>query len=181
MHRVYFDSCCFIELAKGKFGKALLDGGKHIWYLETLLRASRAGKIQVVTSTLTVVECVGAGDDTSADVQHLFMGLLTSGKGGVFLLDPDLWVVERARDLRWKDGLNFKCPDSVHVATALENGCDELLTMDGVGASAKSILKRASELQALGLRAVVPSETLLIPDEFKQHDWVNEDDKKEEA
>jgi hypothetical protein len=168
LRRVYFDSCCFIELAKGKFGKTLLDGGKHIWYLETLLRASKAGKIQVCTSLLTVAECVGAGGDISAEVRQLFMGLLTSGKGGVLLLQSDLWVIERARDLRWKDGLNFKCPDSVHIASAMENECAELLTMDGMNGSAKSILKAAPALLKLGLRVCTPADTVSITDEMRQ-------------
>ena len=168
LSRVYFDSCCFIELAKGKFGKALLDGGEHIWPLETLVRASKAAQVQVCTSILTVAECLGAADDTSPEVRQLFMGLLTSGRGGVLLLQSDLWVVERARDLRWKDGLNFKCPDSIHIATALEAGCCELLTADGSGASKKSILKAAPELLRLGLRVCRPSETTSIPDDWRQ-------------
>lgn len=185
LSRVYFDSCCFIELAKGKFGKSLLDGGKHIWYLETLLRASRVGKIQVCTSILTVVECVSAEGDISPDVQHLFMGLLTSGKGGVLLLQSDLWVVEKARDLRWKEMLNFKCPDSVHVASAIENGCAELLTMDGTGSSAKSILKAAPALSKLGLRVCAPTDTLSISDEMRQQSidyagGANESEKEQE-
>lgn len=172
LRRVYFDSCCFIELAKGKFGGTLLDGGKHIWPLETLLRASKAGNLQVCTSMLTVAECLGAGGDTSPEVRQLFMGLLTSGKGGVLLLQSDLWVIERARDLRWKDGLNFRCPDSIHIASAMENGCAELLTMDGNGGSAKSILKAAPALHKLGLRVCTPADTLSITDEMRQQNLV---------
>lgn len=167
--RVYLDACCFIELGKGKFGKGLLDGGKHLWYLEALLRASKAGKVQVFTSLISVSECISVGDDpVSADVQQLFAGLLTSGKGGVRLVQPDLWVVERARDLRWKHGINLRSPDNVHVASAIEAGCAEMLTLDGLNGKAKSILGAAQILHPLGLRVLVPSATLLIPDEFKQ-------------
>ena len=170
LRRVYFDSCCFIELAKGQFGKMTIDNGKHIWYLETLIRSSKMGKLQVCTSMLAVAECVSADGDLSPAVRQMFVGLLTSGKGGVLLLQDDLWVIERARDLRWKEGLNFKCPDSVHIASAIENKCDEFLTMDGTGASAKSILKASKELQRLGLRVCTPADTTSIPDDMRQNE-----------
>jgi len=169
LKRVYLDSCCFIELAKGKFGKAVASNGGYLWHIETLLRASRLEKIQVCTSILTVTECIHAGDgDVSAKVQELFVGLFTSGKGGVLLLQTDIWTVERARDLRWKHSLNFKAADAIHIASALENSCDEFLTWDGIGASAKSILKQAQTLDTLGLHVITPDKTEMIPPEFKQ-------------
>lgn len=169
LERVYFDACCFVELAKGKSGKALLDDGKHLWYMEALLRASRAGKVQVFTSMVSVSECISVGDaQVTPAVQHLFMGMLTSGKGGVLLVQPDLWVVERARDLRWKHDINLRSPDNIHVASAIESGCTEMLTLDGLSGKNKSILKAADKLKPLGIRVATPSNTLLIPAEFRQ-------------
>lgn len=168
LSRVYMDSCCFIELAKGKFSKATYDNGAYIWHLQTLLRASRAGKVEVCTSLLSVTECTHAEGDISPKIQELFVGILTSGKGGVTLLQPDIWIAERARDLRWKHSINMKCADGIHVASAIENNCKEFLTWDGVGGSAKSILKNATALRALGLHVITPDKTALIPDEFKQ-------------
>jgi hypothetical protein len=169
LSRIYFDACCFIELAKGKFGKSLHNDGAYIWYLEALLRASKAKKIEVCTSIMSVVECTAADGDITAEVQSLFIGLLTSGKSGVLLLQSDIWVAERARDLRWKHGINLKCPDSIHVASAIEANCAEFITMDGVGGSKKSILKSANALAALSINALPPDQTKFIPDEFRQH------------
>ena len=166
--RAYFDACCFVELAKGKFGKALTRDGAFLWHLETLLRASRLGKVEVCTSILSVAECTSAEGDIDAKVQELFVGLLTSGKGGVTLLQTDIWTVERARDLRWKHGLNFRSADAIHVASALEAKCDELITMDGLSASKKSMLKSSAQLSAIGIRAIEPDKTALIPPEFMQ-------------
>jgi len=169
VERVYLDACCFVELAKGKFGKALVEDGKHLWYLQALLRASRAGKLEVFTSTISISECVTVGDGPpSPEVQQLFMGMLTSGRGGVLLVQPDLWVVERARDLRWKHEINLGSPDNIHVASALEAGCTEMVTLDGLSGKRKSILAAAERLKALGLRVAAPCDTALIPDAFRQ-------------
>lgn len=104
------------------------------------------------------------------EVQRLFTGLLTSGKGGVLLLGDDIWTVERARDLRWKGGITLRSPDSIHVASAIQAGCKELLTLDGNSPEPKrrSILKAADQISPFGLHVIVPSKTLLIPDEMRQ-------------
>ena len=174
--RVYFDACCFIELAKGLRGQALVDAGAHIWPLQALLRASKAGLIEVCTCAISVAECVSAEKDMGPEVQRLFTGLLTSGKGGVLLIQDDIWTVERARDLRWKNGVTLRSPDSIHVAAAIQSGCKELLTLDGHGTSPKrrSILKAANALASLGLRVVPPKDTSLIPDEMRQAGLLNE-------
>jgi len=174
--RVYFDACCFIELAKGRRGKALIDGGAHIWPLQALLRASKAGLIEVCTCAISVAECVSAEEDIGPEVQRLFTGLLTSGKGGVLLLQDDIWTVERARDLRWKNRVTLRSPDSIHVAAALQSGCKELLTLDGNSASPKrrSILKSADAFVPFGLRVVLPKDTSLIPDEMRQAGLLHE-------
>lgn len=174
--RVYFDACCFIELAKGLRGQALHDGGVHIWPLQALLRASKAGLIEVCTCAISVAECVAAEADIGPEVQRLFTGLLTSGKGGVLLLQDDIWTVERARDLRWKNGVNLRSPDSIHVAAALQSGCKELITLDGNSNPPKrrSILKATSAFAPFGLRVVIPKDTSLIPDEMRQAGLLNE-------
>jgi len=120
---------------------------------------------------LTVAECNHAGDgDAGAKVQELLVGILTSGKGGVLLLATDIWTVERARDLRWKHSLNFKAVDAIHIASAIESGCDELITWDGIGSSKKSILSQAGALNAQGIKVRPPDKTTLIPQEYLQRD-----------
>jgi hypothetical protein len=137
--RIYVDSCCFIEAVKHKRG-ILLSGDaaekeireKDCWFFRKLCDASRDGMIQLVTSVLSVSECVHVeeGGTPSKETQDLFVEFLTSGTV-VDLVEPDLFVAERARDLFWQDGILLSGADSLHVASALLDGCKEFLTLDG--------------------------------------------------
>lgn len=179
---VYLDSLCFVELAIASKGSAKLsEGGKFVWPLQTLLRAGRDGQILVYTSIFTIAECVHADGSQDEEVQRLFRGLLTSGRGGVTPWQTDVFVLERARDLRWKHNINLKPIDSVHVATALEAKCDEFITWDGLRTRKRqSIMKATTGLAKLGLHVLTPDNTRSIPDDYRQHDLVESDDGQEE-
>lgn len=166
--RVYFDSCCFIELVLDANGDKLADGGKYVWHLRTLLRAARDNRVTVVTSAFSIAECLSANSKADENVQHLFRGLLTSGTSGLLPWQVDPFVLERARDLHWKHGLNLKPVDSVHVATALEAKCDEFLTWDGAGGKPRSILNASQAINQMGLTVCLPSDTKCIPEGYKQ-------------
>lgn len=63
--RIYVDSCCFIEAVKHRRGIALpgnLEEKKirenDCWFFRKLCDASRDGAIQLVTSMLSVAECL---------------------------------------------------------------------------------------------------------------------------
>jgi hypothetical protein len=164
------DACCFVELVKGRFGKAVLNDGLYIPNIEALLRASRDRQVEVCTSMTSVAECLSADGLIDQSVRDLFSKMLTSGRGGVTLLECDIFVVERARDLRWVHEINLGSIDAIHVATALEHSCEEFLTTDGVNGGAKKILTKASDLSKLGLRVLTPDKTGLVPDAYKQHE-----------
>jgi hypothetical protein len=167
--RIYLDSCCFIELALDATNGKLAEGGKFVWYLRTLLRAARDKQVTVLTSMFTLAECVSAKGAIDERVQQLFRSLLGSGSSGVTPWQMDIFVLDRARDLRWKHGVNLRPADSVHVATALESRCDEFLTWDGANTQARrSIMKAATPLAAFALTVCVPSDTKCIPDEYRQ-------------
>jgi hypothetical protein len=166
--KVYFDACCFIELVLDANGNGLAEGGKYVWPLRTLLRASRDGRVTVVTSAFSIAECLSANGHADERVQHLFRGFLTSGTSGVLPWQVDPFVLERARDLHWKHGIKLNPADSVHVATALEAACDELLTWDGLGGKRRSIMKAAQDLGRMGLTVYAPSDTKCIPDDYRQ-------------
>src|ERR1700678_2684702 len=163
IRRVYLDACCFIELAQDQSGGQLADNGKYIEPIKTLLRAARDKKIVIVTSQISVAECTHAGGSIDDDTQRLFRSLLTSGTSGITPWQADIFVMERSRDLRWKHSVNLGALDGIHVATALEANCDELVTWDGLGGKHKSILKSAPAIGKLGCSVVIPTTTASIP------------------
>lgn len=164
--KVYCDSCCFIDLAKKRHG-AETDPKRerHLWFAEQILRAGRAEHLSVYTLTLTIVECLHIDQQYTPDVQRIFKTLL-SGASGVILVQPDPFVVERARDLRWIHNLTLQPFDSLHVAAALEVGCTEFITTDG------GILKRFNPINGakLGLRAIMAADSSALPEGYKQTD-----------
>lgn len=137
--RLYVDSCCFIEAVKLRRGIPLSGDEKEAkvraddcWFFRKLSDASRDGAIQLVTSILSVAECLHVDEPggPTTETRALFVDFLTSGSV-VELVEPDLFVAERARDLHWKDNVLLSGADSLHVATALLTECVEFLTLDG--------------------------------------------------
>jgi hypothetical protein len=57
--RVYIDSCCFIDVVKGRHQVALeADRASELQYIEGLILASNDGEVEVWSSTLTIAECL---------------------------------------------------------------------------------------------------------------------------
>jgi len=166
--RIYMCSCCFIDLVKGSVGKALGSGrDKEVWFVDALLKASANRDLEVYTSTLSVAECTHAGDENiTNEVKDLFMRFLSSGKH-VVLIQPDVFVAEDARDLRWKHDITLSGADALHVASALSVGCKEFLTTD---ARRKGPLGQAQRIAQLGINVILPSATGFLPDEYRQTD-----------
>jgi hypothetical protein len=121
--------------------------------------------LSLFTSTLTIAECTHVGDPAKLDAaKPFFLGLLASGRGGIALIQPTLTIAERARNLRWIDGLKFSGADALHVASALHFRCREIITSDG------RILSASQILQPLGLRACRAGDTAQLPDAYRQDD-----------
>ena len=164
--KIYLESCPFIDLAKTQRGITLDPERQHeTWFAGQILRAGRAGDLTVFTSALTSIECVHIDQEYPLEVQRIFKALL-SGASGVIPVQPDPFVTERARDLRWIHNIALKPMDSLHVACALEAGCTELITTD------TKILNRLKSAQLnganLGLKAILASQTGLLPDKYRQ-------------
>ena len=162
---IYSDANPIIELAK--FAKNTHDPTRErdIWMMQQILKAASNEEISLYTSTISVAECVAAGDDWGPDVQEFFVGTLTSGR--MFKLVQDsIFVAERARDLRWKDNIRLSGMDAIHVASALEAKCTEFLTWDGGIGQSKLTLK-ASALASLGLTIIHPRDTKILPSYYK--------------
>ena len=164
--RIYMDSNCFIESVKSKIGTAEPARANDLWHLQQLLTAATRGEVEVITSYISIAECKHAGGPPTDEVKRLFRSILSSGKV-VKLAQLTKGISERARDLQWEDGINLAGADSIHVATALNTGCKEFLSFD-FGKS-KSPVKFAPQLKPLGLIAIVPAGTSLLPPEYRQH------------
>ena len=131
-----------------------------MWHITKLLAAGRNGEIDVFTSIITVAECThveGGKPQPALDIQEFYSELLTSGRGGVTLVQATLGIVELSRQLRWKDGLHLTGLDSIHLATAIHMGCQEIITTDGkISKCAESLQARISIIQASATKLLPP-------------------------
>ncbi|MEQ1513242.1 MAG: PIN domain-containing protein [Lysobacteraceae bacterium] len=162
--KIYLDAAPIIDLVKFKVGVGIdPERERDAWYLQQLLKAARAEAIDIFTSTLTLAECTHVEDRAKLEqAKPLFLQLLTSGRGGIKLVQPILAIVEDARNLRWSHGISLKGMDSIHAATALKFRCDEFLHRDG------KISDSGAALHTLGMRVCAPSDTKLLPDDYRQ-------------
>lgn len=166
--RIYIDSCCYIDVVKGRHQVALeADRAAQLPFLEGLLLAALDGEIEIWSSTITIAECLNVDPQQTTvpeDVQASFVEILTSGSA-VRLQAVDLFIAEMSRDLRWIHGIHCgRGADSIHVATALELKCEELLTTN----TGKGPLqgKAPEQLAKMGLRVIQPHQTSLLPPHY---------------
>ena len=163
--RIYCDANPIIELAK--LAKKTHDPlrERELWFLNQMLRAASNDELELYTSSISIAECVAVGDDWSKDVQEFFIGVLTSGR--MFRLVQDsIFVAEQARDLRWKHDLVLKGADAIHVASAMEAECKEIISWDADMNNSKSLQKVAA-LEKLGISVILPSQSLLLPSYYR--------------
>ena len=161
-------ACCFIELVKHKTGKSLEQGRENeVWFVDSLLMENFDGEIEVYTSTLSVAECTHAANDISEEVQELFVRFLISGQY-LTLIEPDVFVAEDARDLKWKHKISLSGADALHVASALSMECKEFLTIDE---KRKGPIHQADKIRALGMAVIKPSQTGLLSDKYRQNNF----------
>lgn len=173
--RVYFDACCFIDLAKIALKFQTEDGREpHIFFLKKFIDAARAKEVTVLTSSLSVTECTHVKDKSKSEperiiktdeVKRLFQGLIMSGKSGVLPAQPTPIIVEKARDLVWVHGTSLRAMDALHVATALHHKCTHFITTDNLGE------ENIKVINGLGL-AVCSADKIahLLADHHKQMD-----------
>ncbi len=166
--RVYIDSCCYIDVAKGRHEVALeANREMQLPFLEGLILAAYDGVIEIWSSTLTISECLNIDPQKTTvpeEVQATFMSLLASGSP-IRMQAVDFFIAERSRDLRWVHGIHCgHGADSIHVATALELRCEELITTN----TGKGPLqgKAPQQLAAQGLRVIQPHQTALLPPHY---------------
>jgi hypothetical protein len=67
-----------------------------------------------------------------------------------------------AKNLKWKEAVALGGMDSIHVATALQMGCDEFITTDG------KIYRFRDKLGQGKMTIIQASETKVLPGEYRQ-------------
>jgi hypothetical protein len=179
--RIYADACCFIEAVKQKRGlplsvpqTELANRELDCWFFGRLCDASRDGAITLVTSMLSIAECTHADKDgpPSRETKDLFLEFLTSGTV-VDLFEADFFVLERARDLFWNDGIKLAGADSIHVATALLAECSEFVTLDEK-INKHKFAAAVPLISGLGLKVVRPRETIRLPNDYRTEDMFDD-------
>lgn len=165
--RLYVESCCFIDAAKAAVGSVSSQRDSDVWFLWKLLEAHKDKAVEVYTSVLTIAECTHADGKDDSRVRGLFERLLMTGQYCI-LIQPTPFIGADARDLRWKHGIKLHGPDGLHVASGLARKCQEFLTTDD------RISANADRISALGMRVCTPSNTVLLPEKYRQGDLLND-------
>jgi predicted nucleic acid-binding protein len=127
---VYLDTNCIIYLVE----QNPVWGPKVVKRLADLRQAGN----EISTSDLTRTECLAhpfaAGNAALvADDQTLFSG------SQVRMLPLTVAVCERAAQLRAASGFRLKVPDCLHLAAAIEHGCELFLTNDADLATCRQV------------------------------------------
>lgn len=183
--RIYVDSACFVDLVKHRRGSRLASTEVEqrlreddCWFLRRLCDASRDGAVQIVTSMLAVAECLHVEEvpGPSEETKALFRDFLTSGLV-VELVDPDIFIAEKARSLWWDHDIHIKGADAIHVATAMMEECEEFLTLDHRIHNEQSKFARAiPAIARAGLKVVRPCKTTILPEQYRTDDFFPETD-----
>lgn len=138
------------------------------WFVERLLKASEDDVIRLITSTITLVECISADENMpepiAEETKQLFSDFLWSGVY-IELVAFDPFVAERARDFRWVDNVKIKNADAIHVATGLQERAIEFMSTDDK--LKKRYASHEAQLSSMGMRAIVPSQTAYLPEEYR--------------
>ena len=176
--KIYVDACPLIDMAKHKASRPLAESAEKnaereqdVWYMKRLLAASRDGVISVVSSFATIAECLSIRDKgepraiPDPNTQRFYSELLTSAKSGLLVIYPTTSIMEKVRDLWWRHEIFLKPMDAIHVATAMDRRCKEILTRDG------DIYKNRERLAQLRLTVIYPSNTALLPAAYAQDDF----------
>ncbi len=173
--RIYADANVIIELGKKARNWHTPGRDNDIWFFQQILRASEDQLLEVYTSSISLSECSHIKDTSDPSqhkvvydqqVQDFFRNLLCSGTL-IKLVQDSVFVAEAGRDLLWKHNLCLRGMDAIHVASAIDAGCKELLTWD-TDINDPKTAQKITVLRQLGISAIVPSQSQLLPPQYKQ-------------
>jgi len=126
----------WVEVLRGK--TVGLDTAPLIFYIEDhptyaevlapLFNAVKAGEVQIVTSTLTLLEVlVHPLKHSDESLAHQYNDILLSSPH-ISTVPVTPAIVQIAAEIRAT--MNLKTPDSIHLATAVHHRVDAFLTND---------------------------------------------------
>lgn len=139
-----------LSVAFGQTGQVFLDTAPLIFWVEanpvyeqivdSVFEMIESGQLRAVTSPISLAESlihpIRKGNQL---VVNAFTNVITSGANTVFVT-IDEKIARKAAELRVK--YNFKLPDSLQLAVAIESGCESFLTNDHQ-------LKQVSEINVI--------------------------------
>ena len=139
-----------LEIALKQVTRLFLDSAPVIYYIDVnptyiaimdgIFDGIQSNSIRIVTSPVTLAECLILPiQQNNPSQQQLFIDIITSQDTADFI-EISALIARKAADIRAR--YNLKLPDAFQVATALEAGCEAILTND-------TQLKRVPELQIL--------------------------------
>lgn len=137
----YWDSCAFLAWLQN-------EAGREAACRDTLERA-RKGEILIVTSALTIAEVLWTkngprlGQDKAEKLNRFFK------RSSIRVVNLNRKIAEASQKLVWNDGIAPK--DSIHVATAIEYGCDVLETFD------TDLLKASGKIAGMPIKEPEPA------------------------
>jgi predicted nucleic acid-binding protein len=163
--KIYIDACCIIEALKRRRGLPLDHPVEEVDMIERIMRAANDGEVSLYTSMITVAEVLHLGTKPPPpELKPFVERLILSGRNGITAIAPSPLIVLLARDLAVEDGLWERVADRIHVATALNVGATEFLSVDG------RLAKRTGRSEVRSCRIISPSLTTGLPDKYKTDD-----------
>lgn len=125
--RFYFDACVFLAFISGETGR--------VETIDELLKVSKAGKLKVLTSTLSIVEVSYAASEKIGGVLdpaiEARIDNLWNDRAAVTLIEVTAAVNRKAREFM-RDGLRngwkLRPPDAIHLASAVMQKAEEFYT-----------------------------------------------------
>jgi predicted nucleic acid-binding protein len=126
--RSYWDACVFLSYVNGDTGRSA--------DLERLLEAAHEGIIEIVTSTVSIVEVARGAQEQAGQVDAAVaakIDALWKPPSPVKLVEFHIVIASAARNLirvGISHGWSLKPMDAIHLATAANIDAGELLTYD---------------------------------------------------
>ncbi len=162
--RIYFDSNPLLDAIKFQITGELEDERKrNLEHTKAMMEAAADGVVEIISSSLIIAECRRADREKPADEETKeLIRRIVSSEEIIKLSFVTFEITEKARDLDWVHGISLRAADAIHLATAVEHDCKELFTTDR-----KMKAKAVEALKRFGIRIIDPSDTQLLPVEYR--------------